>query len=188
MKKLPKGLKHWPAFGELKKTLENFNESLPLIEMLKNPSMKDRHWEKISKLTETEIPWNETTLFSLKHVLFVPLMRFREEIEDIAISAQKERDIESKLKTIEFEWRQRDFLFASFKNRGELLLRGQETSEILNAIDDSNLILAALASNRYNSFYKLLIQKYIADLAISGDILSKWIQLQNLWIYLGWSR
>jgi dynein heavy chain, axonemal len=124
-------------------------------------------------------------VFALKHVLLVPLIRYREDIEDISITAQKERDIESKLVTIEFEWRQREFKFATFKNRGELLLRGQDTSEILAAIDDSNLVLAALASNRYNTFFKNQIQKSIADLAISGEILSKWLQVQNLWIYLG---
>ena len=117
--------------------------------------------------------------------MLVPLIKYREEIEDISITAQKERDIESKLLTIELAWRQREFKFATFKNRGELLLRGQETSEILAAIDDSNLILAALASNRYNVFFKSQIQKYIADLAISAEILSKWMQVQNLWIYLG---
>ena len=115
----------------------------------------------------------------------VPLIKSREEIEDISITAQKERDIESKLTAIESEWRQREFKFATFKNRGELLLRGQETSETLSAIDDSNLVLAALASNRYNSFFKTQIQTYIADLAISSEILTKWMQVQNLWIYLG---
>ncbi|CAF1018411.1 unnamed protein product, partial [Didymodactylos carnosus] len=77
-----------------------------------------------------------------------------------------------------------EFKFANFKNRGELLLRGQETAEILSAIDDSNLILAALSSNRYNKFFKTQIQKYISDLAISSEILTKWMQVQNLWIYL----
>ena len=115
----------------------------------------------------------------------IPLIKYHEEIEDISITAQKERDIESKLFSIEYEWRQREFKFTSLKNRGELLLRGQETSEILAAIDDSNLILAALASNRYNIFFKNQIQKSITDLAISAEILTKWMQVQNLWIYLG---
>ncbi|CAM4927444.1 unnamed protein product [Rotaria socialis] len=184
MKKLPKGLKNWPAYSELKKKLDNFNECLPLLELLINPAMQSRHWERIEKLAKIEIPHNDSTIFSLKHVMNVPLIKYREDVEDISITAQKERDIESKLLSIESEWRQREFKFASLKNRGELLLRGQETSEILSAIDDSNLILAALASNRYNTFFKTQLQKYIADLAISAEILTKWMQVQNLWIYL----
>ncbi|CAF4128186.1 unnamed protein product [Rotaria sp. Silwood2] len=184
MKKLPKGLKTWPAYSELKKKLDNFNECLPLLELLINPAMQSRHWERIEKLAKIHIPHNDSSIFSLKHVMNVPLIKYREDIEDISITAQKERDIESKLFSIELEWRQREFKFTSFKNRGELLLRGQETSEILSAIDDSNLILAALASNRYNIFFKNQIQKYIADLAICAEMLTKWMQVQNLWIYL----
>jgi len=204
MKKLPKGLKTWPAYSELKKKLDTFSECLPLLELLINPAMQvkinfirktksflfavrsqSRHWERIEKLSNLSLPFNDPSTFALKHVMHVPLIKSREEIEDISITAQKERDIESKLASIESEWRQREFKFANFKTRGELLLRGQETSEILSAIDDSNLILAALASNRYNSFFKNQIQKYIADLAVCSEILTKWMQVQNLWIYLG---
>lgn len=40
MKKLPKGLKTWPAYSELKKKLDTFNECLPLLELLINPAMQ----------------------------------------------------------------------------------------------------------------------------------------------------
>ena len=40
MKKLPKGLKTWPAYSDLKRTLDNFNECLPLLELLINPAMQ----------------------------------------------------------------------------------------------------------------------------------------------------
>ncbi|CAF1517435.1 unnamed protein product, partial [Adineta steineri] len=56
MKKLPKGLKTWPAYSELKKTLDNFNECLPLLELLINPAMQTRHWERIEKLANIHIP------------------------------------------------------------------------------------------------------------------------------------
>ena len=40
MKKLPKGLKTWPAYSEVKKQLDHFNECLPLLELLINPAMQ----------------------------------------------------------------------------------------------------------------------------------------------------
>ncbi|CAF4396919.1 unnamed protein product, partial [Adineta steineri] len=84
MKKLPKGLKTWPAYSELKKTLDNFNECLPLLELLINPAMQTRHWERIEKLANIHIPHTDPLLFSLKHVMTIPLMKSREEIEDIS--------------------------------------------------------------------------------------------------------
>ena len=39
-KRLPKGLKEWQAYNELKRKIDDFCETLPLLELMANKSMK----------------------------------------------------------------------------------------------------------------------------------------------------
>ena len=64
------------------------------------------------------------------------------------MSAVKEKDIEAKLKQVIADWNSQEFTFAQFKNRGEQLLRGDRTGEIVSAMEDSLMILSSLLGNR----------------------------------------
>ena len=69
-------------------------------------------------------------------------------LQDICISATKEKDIEAKLKQVIADWNNQFLSFGHFKARGDLLLRGQETGEIIAAMEDSLMVLSSLLSNR----------------------------------------
>lgn len=77
-----------------------------------------------------------------------PLLKFKDDVEDICISAVKEKDIEAKLKQVIADWAVVDLQFSVFKTRGELLLKGQETGEIIAMLEDGLMILNSLLSNR----------------------------------------
>lgn len=96
----------------------------------------------------------------------------------------KEKDIEAKLKQVIAEWAVVELSFASFKSRGELLLTGGETSEIITSLEDSLMIMNSLLSNRYNAPFKKDIQLWVNKLVTTSEILEKWLIVQNLWIYL----
>ncbi|XP_075210479.1 dynein heavy chain 8, axonemal kl-3 [Lycorma delicatula] len=182
-RKLPKGMKDWPAFIELKKKIDDFNETCPLLQMMANKAMKERHWKRLEKLTGCVFDI-ESDMFTLKHVMDAPLLKFKDDVEDICVSAVKERDIESKLKQVIADWAIVDLQFSTFKTRGELLLKGTETGEIIAALEDSLMVLNSLASNRYNAPFKKEIQNWVWRLSTTSEILENWLVVQNLWVYL----
>ena len=92
--------------------------------------------------------------------------QFKEDIEDVCISAMKERDIESKLKQITSDWTMQEFSFQTFKQRGELLLKGDTTADTVGQAEDSLMVLGSLLSKKQ-------IQKWVTDLSNTNKILER---------------
>ncbi|CAH1099757.1 unnamed protein product [Psylliodes chrysocephalus] len=182
-RKLPKGLKEWPAFFALKKTIDDFNDMCPLLELMANRAMKPRHWQRIMDSLNHIFEF-ESEGFCLKNILEAPLLQHKEDIEDICISAMKEKDIEAKLRQVTNEWTVHELTFMTFNNRGELLLRGDTTAETIGQLEDSLMILGSLLSNRYNAPFKKQIQTWVHDLSNTNEILERWLLVQNMWVYL----
>ncbi|CAJ1072667.1 dynein axonemal heavy chain 8-like isoform X3 [Xyrichtys novacula] len=182
-RKLPKGLKGWQSFFDLRKTIDDFSESCLLLEMMANKSMMRRHWDRITDLTGHQFEVESET-FMLQNIMEAPLLKYKEDVEDICISAVKEKDIEAKLLQVKAVWSGQILSLMTFKDRGELMLKGAETAEILTFLEDSLMVLGSLLSNRYCAYYKAEIQDWVSKLSTSFDVIEQWIIVQNLWIYL----
>ncbi|OAF69622.1 hypothetical protein A3Q56_02624 [Intoshia linei] len=182
-RKLPKALKDWQASEDLRKTIDDFNETCPLLEMMSHKAMQKRHWDRITLLTNHTFDVESDT-FLMKNLMEAPLLQNKDDIEDICISAVKERDIEAKLKQVINECGLNNIEFGNFKNRGELLLKGDSTSEIITLMEDSLMVLGSLLSNRYNVPFKPQIQEWVKNLTGTTEIIENWLIVQNLWIYL----
>ncbi len=52
------------------------------------------------------------------------------------------------MKQVRADWAVQNLTFLSFKTRGEMLLRGEDASEIIALMEDSLMVLGSLMSNR----------------------------------------
>lgn len=180
---LPKGMKNWPAFIDLKKKIDDFNECCPLIELMSSNAMKERHWKSLEDKLKYRFDVDDPK-FTLDYVMKAPLLNFKEDIEEICGSAIKELDIETKLQGVIKEWKDVDMPLAPFKSRGNLLIKASEVLEIVTKLEDSLMIMSSLASNRFNAPLKKEIMLWLHKLSDTNEILEKWLQVQSLWMYL----
>ena len=188
-RKLPKALKDWDAYLELQKKVDDFSESLPLLESMASPTMLDRHWARISDVCGGYVFDVKNEQFELRGIMEAPILEHKEDIEDICIASVKEQDIDEKLRAVVKEWDVSSALahqitFRVFKSRGELKINVTDLQEIVGLMEDSLMVLSSLMSNRYNPPFKADIQKWVRNLSDSSEILEKWMIVQNLWEYL----
>jgi len=145
--KLPKTLKEWPAYLELKRKVDEWSEKMLLVEKMFKNSLKENHWTMLQKVTNTRLRVAEHD-FALKHIMAAPLLENKDEIEDICQTAIKEIDIEAKLRQLITDWSSINVKLATYKSRGLLLVKGQELGEIVTLLEDSQMIIGSLAVNR----------------------------------------
>ena len=79
-RKLPKALKDWQAYEDLRKKIDDFSESCPLLEMMAHKAMMTRHWERIATLTGHTFDV-ESDNFLLRNIMEAPLLQHKEDIE-----------------------------------------------------------------------------------------------------------
>ena len=79
-RKLPRALKEWQAYKDLRKTIDDFNATCPLLEMMASKSMQLRHWNRIAQITGHTFDI-ESENFLLKDIMSAPLLPNIEDIE-----------------------------------------------------------------------------------------------------------
>mmetsp|Transcript_22861 Transcript_22861/g.57008 ORF Transcript_22861/g.57008 Transcript_22861/m.57008 type:complete len:4427 (+) Transcript_22861:2-13282(+) len=182
-KKMPKALREWDAYIEMKKTIDDFLESLPMVQDLTHTGMRDRHWTALEQVCGQELPVHAET-FKLSGLLDANLLEYREDVEEIANSAVKELQIEEKLAGIASDWSDKTLTFSPFKTRGLIILNGGATVELMEQLEEAQMLLGSLMASRYVAPFKEDVQEWITKLSTVSEILEQWVQVQAMWMYL----
>jgi len=182
-KRMPKVLREYEAFIELKRTIDDFLETLPLVQQLAHPSMRNRHWQALQNTTGRQLNVYSDT-FKLSMLLEVDLLEFVEDVEDITNSASKELQIEIKMGDIQEEWSDQQLQFANFKNRGPIQLQGGPTAELREKLDEAQMQLGSMMASRYIGPFKDETTSWVLKMSFCAEILEQWVEVQAMWMYL----
>ncbi|KIZ06068.1 Dynein gamma chain, flagellar outer arm [Monoraphidium neglectum] len=182
-RKLPKALRDWQAYVDCRDTIDNFLELLPLFQALAHQAMRERHWRTVMAITGKELSLAED-VFKLQHLLECGLLAHRDEVEEVANSAVKEEQIEVKLAAIESDWAAFNLSFADYKTRGPVVLKPSDTAELIEKLEDSQMQLGSMATNRYSAPFREQVQSWVVKLSTVSEILEQWLMVQNMWQYM----
>jgi dynein heavy chain len=185
MKKLPLALRTGEgtkdAYEELRQTVEDFLEVLPLLQMLSNEAMRPRHWADIQEVCGVTFKMDAES-FRLSDLMEANLLKHQEDVEDFANAAVKELQIEVKLAQVVEQWEELNFDFSNYKNRGPVLLQG--VPDIMEAMEETQMTLGGMMSSRYVMPFKEEVSGWVQKMSTVAEIIEQWVIVQNYWTYM----
>lgn len=183
--RLPKDLKEWTAYKELKQEIDNLKDVLPIIIDLKKPSIKGRHWIKICDITGKTINYENPDNFFVSELIQANLLAYLEDIMDITESADKQLKIESQLQEIQEYWDKAEFTFSVWGKRDQpCMLNGLSVQAVTERLEEDSMTLATLNAQRHVAPFKPVVEATIRTFSDVSETLDMWIKVQKLWTSL----
>jgi dynein heavy chain len=180
LNKMPRALRSWEAYSDLKQKIESFTITVPLLEHLSKPSIKPRHWTELMEITETQFRIDGD--FRLQTLLNAKLSNFEEDIEELTDGADKQMAIEKKVAEIESRWLQENFTFMDWKARRIPVLRA--TGVIIEELEESQLQCQTMLTMRHVKPFQTEVSALLTKLSDTSDTLERWLKVQQLWCSL----
>ncbi|KAJ8610701.1 hypothetical protein CTAYLR_005659 [Chrysophaeum taylorii] len=180
-KKLPKKLREWEAYTEMRAKVTDLQDLLPLIADLSKPSIKPRHWREVIDLIKTPLPFDKES-FQLKHIFKSPLLQFKGQVEEICEGADKQLGIETKLADVKEQWDHAAFTLTKWKERDVPILLA--FGQVIDDLEEAQLNLQSLLSMRHVGPFREAVASQLTTLSDTADTLELWIKVQLLWTSL----
>ena len=155
-------------------------EYCPLLLLLCNPGLKERHWNSMADITE--LPLEYSPDLCLDQVVKLGLHKFTDKIEDTCVAANKEYSLEKGMNKMEEEWDGMEFICKLYRNTGAYIIGGID--EVQTLLDDHIVKAQAMRSSRYIQPMIKRITEWEGTLNALQDIIDNWLQLQGTWLYL----
>lgn len=176
---MPRHVKDWIQYNRLETLIKNMLSSLPLVNSLRSPAMRDRHWMKLMKITGSSIKIDSN--FCLSDFLALNLHKFNDEVGITVETANKEQIIEQTLAKIELSWEAICLSFQVHEETGVDLLKPNDL--LTEMLEEHQVQLQNIMASRFVAHFQEQVESWQRILANVESVLSVWIAVQR-----GWSR
>jgi dynein heavy chain len=173
--------KNWEIIENLRRRIEQLKRTMPLIQALKNPAMRERHWSQLK--TEVQKPFDqESDDFTLEKIIQLGLDEFADAISEISAAASKELGIEKALNDIKLKWDELSLDIGPYKDRGHFRLRA--TDEIFQTLEDNQVSLSTMKASRYVKAFESEVDSWERTLSHILECTEIILTVQRQWMYL----
>jgi dynein heavy chain len=165
---------------QVKNKLDKFKLHLPLISILRNPGLRDRHWKAMAEIVGQPIAPDDNT--SLTKILDLNLTQYIQQFETISDAASKEFSLQKTLAKMKDEWEPLAFTCIDYKDTGTKILSSLEETQAL--LDDQIVKVQTMRGSPFVKPIEEEVQQWETTLVTIQDIIDSWLKVQATWLYL----
>lgn len=160
--------------------MEEFSVNMPLISVLCNLGMRDRHWSKMSDISGFEIRPDATS--SLRKMIKLELDPFLNSFQEVSDNAAKEFTLEKGMSKMNQEWDPLEFILMAYRESGTYIVAAVD--DIQQLLDDQIVKTQSMRSSPYIKPFEIQIKEWEKKLLVTQEIIDGWLKVQATWLYL----
>ncbi|XP_030382586.1 dynein heavy chain 2, axonemal, partial [Scaptodrosophila lebanonensis] len=172
--------RHWEMLEVTTKNLDGFRRTLPLITALKNPCMRERHWNRVRDIMQVDFDENSKK-FTLELIINLDFQAYSEDIQDISNAATMELQIENGIKNIAAIWKKQGFEMAFYHDG---IYRIKSVDECFQLLEEHMVQISAMKSTRFVEPFIEIVDYWEKTLSYISETLEKALNVQRQWLYL----
>ncbi|KAL3154308.1 hypothetical protein ABBQ32_013793 [Trebouxia sp. C0010 RCD-2024] len=159
---------------KLGQAVKAMQSNLPLLQALRNPALKDRHWTKLANIMGTPLVTDPP--LTLAQLLDLKVEQHQEAVVTFSVEASQEAALEDLLDHINSKWNSIDFTLLPFKDMKDSFILGS-LEDVTAALEDS-MVTMFMTGIRHE------VERIDRQLHLFSDTLDEWTACQKDWMYL----
>ncbi|CAF0750041.1 unnamed protein product [Didymodactylos carnosus] len=164
----------------IKNRLDKFKVHIPVLQVICNPGLKDRHWENMSQLVGIQLPHDSTA--SLGDLLELGVAKYIDKLDEIGGSASKEYSLEKAQTKMKDEWAEMIFTFVRYRDTNVSILSAVDDIQVM--LDDHIIKAQTMLGSPFIKPLEEEMRAWCERLQLLQDIIDIWLKVQATWLYL----